>query len=226
MKIILSENIYPVIQGEGKYIGKKMLLVRLYGCDLKCTDCDTKYVWEEKADKIEFGIDDFISCLIKNVNRWSIEDILITGGSPNLYQEELKYVFELFPLLFFHIEDNASKEWDDFFLDKENIFFAFSPKIGSLKSSIKINEWKGLYKLPIDYIIKIVLKKNDYCKDDMNVLINNYHIGKSRIYLMPYGKTRKEIIENSDYIIPICYKEEYNYSSRLHILLYNNERMK
>ena len=38
--------IYPAIQGEGTMTGTPMVLLRLQGCSVGCTFCDTKETWE------------------------------------------------------------------------------------------------------------------------------------------------------------------------------------
>ena len=35
-RIYLAEEPHGVLQGEGNLIGKKMLLIRVAGCDVKC----------------------------------------------------------------------------------------------------------------------------------------------------------------------------------------------
>ena len=55
---------YPVsetflsVQGEGLHAGRKAFFIRLYGCDIQCPWCDTRYAWsggnfkEMKAEEI------------------------------------------------------------------------------------------------------------------------------------------------------------------------------
>lgn len=38
-------DIYATIQGEGKMVGTPMILLRLHGCSVGCTFCDTKETW-------------------------------------------------------------------------------------------------------------------------------------------------------------------------------------
>ncbi len=46
--VVLSVNeIFYSIQGESTYAGKPCVFVRLAGCDLRCTWCDTAYAFNE-----------------------------------------------------------------------------------------------------------------------------------------------------------------------------------
>jgi 7-carboxy-7-deazaguanine synthase len=226
MNIILTEPIHPIIQGEGKFVGKRMLVIRVCGCDLKCFNCDSKYTWMKNNNQIRFGIEKFIIYLGEKNNKYDFKDILITGGSPNLYQDAIDIITDTFCYLDFHIEDAGDKKWKDSILKRRNVFFTFSPKIGYLQSSIEIKNWKGLRYLPENYIIKIVINKKQKHFKFLYEFINSYKIPKKNIYLMPYGITGEEIIEQSKFLIPFCFENGFNYSPRLHILLFNNERMK
>jgi len=42
--------IYPTFQGEGKYMGEPVVLVRIAGCNGHCPWCDTKYAIEPYFD--------------------------------------------------------------------------------------------------------------------------------------------------------------------------------
>ena len=76
-------EIYKAIQGEGKYSGYPCTIVRVGGCNLRCSWCDTKYSYENEDIK-SVG---FISSEIQKIN---IGLVLITGGEPltndNIYK--------------------------------------------------------------------------------------------------------------------------------------------
>jgi organic radical activating enzyme len=55
-KLCLAEEPHLVIQGEGNLIGKKMLLLRVSGCNIKCRDCDSPHTWKQ-SDKISYDME-------------------------------------------------------------------------------------------------------------------------------------------------------------------------
>lgn len=84
---MLSVNeIFYSIQGESTYAGKPCVFVRLAGCDLRCTWCDTPYAFSEgrkmTIDEIVRQVDAFRSPLVE-----------VTGGEP-LLQEDVYPLME------------------------------------------------------------------------------------------------------------------------------------
>jgi 7-carboxy-7-deazaguanine synthase len=75
-------EIFESLQGESSYAGSPCLFIRLTGCNLRCTWCDTKYAYEEGKE---------IQCteIIRIINSSKTDLIEFTGGEPLLHKEEL-----------------------------------------------------------------------------------------------------------------------------------------
>ena len=82
-------EIFCSIQGESTQAGLPMIFIRLAGCNLRCSYCDTTYSYKKK---ISLSSADIVSD-IKRYEPFKLVEI--TGGEP-LLQEE---VYELFSLL-------------------------------------------------------------------------------------------------------------------------------
>jgi len=79
----LSEIFYS-LQGESSYAGFPCIFVRLAGCNLRCTYCDTKYAYEP-----EFTLS--VEGIIKEVEKYhSVKLVEITGGEPLLQKESVE----------------------------------------------------------------------------------------------------------------------------------------
>ncbi len=68
-------EIFKSIQGESSFAGLPFVIVRMTGCNLRCSYCDTQYAWEEGRE-IE------ILDLIQLVRGFETEHVLLTGGEP------------------------------------------------------------------------------------------------------------------------------------------------
>jgi organic radical activating enzyme len=102
-------EIFSSVQGEGPYVGSRQIFIRLYGCNLSCSYCDTvsaEMPFNCRVEKTP-GKRDFI----QYANPLSLEDIAeaatalklsqhdsvsLTGGEPLLYPSLIK---DLAPLL-------------------------------------------------------------------------------------------------------------------------------
>jgi len=85
-------QIYPMIQGELPNVGKPMIMVRLQGCNVGCTYCDSPY-----AQEVGSGVamsNDEICQKVSSLN-WNIKWVDISGGEPLLQRSSLKDLVEL-----------------------------------------------------------------------------------------------------------------------------------
>ena len=83
MKLKISEIFYSIL-GEGVDMGIPTIFLRLFGCNLRCTWCDSMYAVEGKEYKIMK-----IENIIREIELIDCKRICITGGEPLLQQEPL-----------------------------------------------------------------------------------------------------------------------------------------
>jgi 7-carboxy-7-deazaguanine synthase len=79
MALLVNEIFYS-IQGESIYSGRPCIFVRLSGCNLRCSYCDTQYAYE-KGEKME------IDRILRKVSELKCRLIEITGGEPLIQSE-------------------------------------------------------------------------------------------------------------------------------------------
>jgi len=75
-------EIFYSIQGESTYAGLPCAFVRLTGCNLRCSYCDTKYAYDDGEEK---SVDE----IIEKVNSYNCNLVEITGGEPLLQSETI-----------------------------------------------------------------------------------------------------------------------------------------
>ena len=81
-KLPVMEEFYT-LQGEGFNMGSAAYFVRVGGCDVGCSWCDTKRSWNPKNwPTIE------VDPIIDNVENTAAKTIVVTGGEPSLYPLE------------------------------------------------------------------------------------------------------------------------------------------
>lgn len=90
-------ELFETIQGEGSYTGQPSIFIRLQGCPIGCSWCDTKHTWEiELSDEVtkdvllakkletsqwaNFSVDQILA-LVKERD-YQAKHIVITGGEP------------------------------------------------------------------------------------------------------------------------------------------------
>ena len=60
--------------------------------------------------------------------------------------------------------------------------------------------------------------------DEIDLLVAKYEIPEKRVILMPQGTSPDAIQRRSDWLGETCVRRGYKFSSRLHILLWGDER--
>lgn len=79
--ILKITEIFPSIQGEGLRQGEATIFIRLSGCNLKCSFCDTKYAWEEGQP---YSVAQVLDEVRKMRQSFPAQWVCITGGEPLL----------------------------------------------------------------------------------------------------------------------------------------------
>jgi len=81
-------EIFYSIQGESTYAGLPCVFVRLTGCDLRCTYCDTEYAFYEGKRR---SLDEIIA----EVEKYPCKLVEVTGGEPLLQKRVHKLMSRL-----------------------------------------------------------------------------------------------------------------------------------
>jgi 7-carboxy-7-deazaguanine synthase len=74
---LVINEIFHSIQGESTQAGRPCVFVRLTGCDLRCSWCDTEYAFYEGTKR---EIDEIVA----DVARYDCDLVEVTGGEPLL----------------------------------------------------------------------------------------------------------------------------------------------
>ena len=181
MKII---EIFPSLQGEGIHQGKPCLFVRLAGCNLNCSWCDTKYSHVQ-------GDDISIHDLLEKIKSYNLQYVCITGGEPLIQiQEIIPLVKELYQCgITVDIETNGTI---DFTSIQDYASICMDIKCPSSNES---SDLSLLYKLKSTDCVKFVIG-NDTDYEYMTDILHKYPNILASVYVTSvYGTNSKTIID-------------------------------
>jgi 7-carboxy-7-deazaguanine synthase len=160
-------EIFKSIQGESSHSGLPCIFVRLTGCNLRCTYCDTEYAFYE-------GKEMPVAEVVKKVDGCGIPLVEITGGEPLLQKE-------VYPLMEKLLEKQYTvmlETGGSLALDKvpEAVIKIMDLKCpGSGEESQ--NNYENLNRLTLKDEVKfVILNREDY--DWSRKILNDYSIHK------------------------------------------------
>lgn len=170
----LSEIFYS-IQGESSFSGLPCIFIRLAGCNLRCSYCDTKYAYQKNFELT-------VQEIIKKIREYSpVSLVEVTGGEPLLQVEIYLLLDELlkegFNVL---LETNGS-----ILLDKvpEDVIKIVDIKTPSSNMSDKMNWGNIKYLYPYDEIKFVLSNRNDF--DWAVKVITDYDLLKYKVLFSP-----------------------------------------
>ncbi|MGA8830420.1 MAG: radical SAM protein [Desulfomonilaceae bacterium] len=146
-------EIFKSIQGESSFAGLPFTIVRLTGCNLRCTYCDTHYAWAE-GEQMSVGD------VVQAVEELGMKHVLVTGGEPLLQSSSLELIERLLmEQRIVLVETNGSM--DISVLPEKAIAIMDIKCPGSGQSHMM--DWDNLERLrPIDQVKFVVTDRRDY----------------------------------------------------------------
>lgn len=231
MSIKLNQIILTT-QGEGEYIGKPSLLVRVQGCNLNCDFCDSKHSTNLKDYNYSIDNDTEMNNLLilvrnKFINYHPI-NLILTGGEPFLYANNkffIKFIDKLINYFSFHtieIETNGTVSINSLLLDtfkNSNIKINISPKL--IDNEITNSNFELLKNSNIKYNIKLLYN------DNILKFIQSYNLYDygDNIYIMPITKDNniENYVSSSLEVLKFCLIHGYTLSPREQLILYKDK---
>lgn len=151
-RLVVNE-IFTSIQGESTRAGEPCTFVRLTGCDLRCTWCDTAYAFHE-------GRPMAIGDVVEEVRRRGSKLVTVTGGEP-LLQEGVRGLMADLLDAGFQVQLETSGAVSTAGLDPRVRVILDVKAPGSGEASR--NDWSNLEHLkPGDEVKLVILHREDY----------------------------------------------------------------
>ena len=233
-----------VIQGEGSLAGKRSILIRTSGCNLRCkfknSICDTPYS-SFKAESKKYLLEDIDKIIKDNP---SINYIILTGGEPTMYPEFIKHIRRTYTHHHITIETNGTLLREDLY-DQANLW-SISPKMLStvdqtMHRPIVEHQSQLIRTTPIkianlivkDSIADIQLKYVVANEEDVKESIRHLEmieqelgeqLDRDMVYLMAAGANFDELCQTRPIIGDLALKYGFSLTDRIHINFWNDKR--
>ena len=206
----LSEIFYS-LQGESSYAGLPCVFVRLAGCNLRCTYCDTKYAYESE---LALSVQE----IIKEIEKYHpVKLVEITGGEPLLQSE----CIELMRILIYDgytvlLETNNSISLKDVPRDIIKIVDFKTPSSGMSEKML----WDNIQYLNEKDELKFVIADREDFDWSINI-VEKYTLQKFQILFSPvFGKLDQT--ELAEWILKT--KLPIRLNVQMHKLLWGDKR--
>lgn len=210
-------EIFETLQGEGSFTGQPSIFIRLQGCPVGCSWCDTKHTWEVSQAKKVAPKDiivkteesetwgNFTVGQLKKVflaKGYQAKHIVITGGEPCMY--------DLTPLCIFFESNGYSCqiETSGTFEIKvsDECWVTVSPKV-NMKGGYKVLRTALLRANEIKHPVA-----TEQHVDDLKTLLNVHEISNKPIYIQPISQKKRA----TDLAIQSCIENNWRLSVQVH----------
>jgi 7-carboxy-7-deazaguanine synthase len=219
-------EIFESIQGEGPWAGTRSLFIRTSGCNLRCSFCDTPYTsWKPE------GTARSLEELVREVAGSSAPDVVITGGEPLLVPTLPSLISHSRALGKRVTVETAGTVDLEFTCD----LVAISPKLAN--SNPVGTPWESRHdaaRLRPDVIrsllsrspgiLKFVIEEHHDINEVLALLKSMPDLSHSLVWLMPQARTREQLRDKSSWLRELARSHGFNFSSRLHVEMFGNQR--
>lgn len=185
-------EIFLSIDGEGCRTGLPVVFVRLYGCNLNCSYCDTRYSCEGQEYK-EMSLYD----ILVEVLNYGVPRVTLTGGEPLIHPGVKDLIVSLVANdIEVNIETNGAVDLDEFIEFKYNskVIFTMDYKCKSSGMQEKMILSNLVFLQPKDVIKFVVSNYNEM--EEMEYILEA-SMCKAQVYVSPvFGAIEpKELVE-------------------------------
>ncbi|MBA3653415.1 MAG: 4Fe-4S cluster-binding domain-containing protein [Actinobacteria bacterium] len=221
--VIISEIFGPTVQGEGPSLGRRCGFVRLGRCNLACSFCDTPFTWRwtDHDPAVELR-DASVDEIVTRLDTMAVDMVVISGGEPLVQQRELKPLVDAV---------RVERRWR---IEVETA--------GTIAPLLDVDQWNVSPKLansgnPRDRrykpdvlqalaatgraVFKFVVVDPADLDEIASIVEDN---GLTNVWLMPEGTDATTLAQRMAWVAPAAVDRGWNVTTRLHILIWGDER--
>lgn len=225
----VNEVFGPTVQGEGPYTGQRVSFLRLAGCNLTCSWCDTPYAWDwERYDRKAESHRREISDLGEEIQQHGTTQLVVTGGEPLSQQKGIVALRGVLPQHRIHVETNGTIVPNEATVLAVRIF-AVSPKLahaGDPKDA-------RLVPAALETFAELAWQDRAFFKfvaktthdlTEIATLVRTYRIPNDAVWVMPEGADRTTHLRHMELLADGIVAHGWNLGTRLHVLAWGTKR--
>ena len=226
----VSEVFGPTIQGEGPYAGRRAYFLRLGGCNLSCSWCDTPWTWDaERFDLRDEIAEREIAEVTASIPAGAL--VVLTGGEPLLQQDTAGWALLMAHArvhgLRLHVETNGTilPNWASVSVVHA---FVVSPKLANAGAHRGHQDptvhpgWSTVARRHEAHLKVVCDTADDVDRAAKLAAELGWYPG--RVWIMPQGVTSTELLERWPALAERAVSLGLNATQRLHILAWGDQR--
>ena len=174
MSTLRINEIFYSIQGESSRIGIPTVFVRLTGCPMRCSYCDTAYAFHDGQQKE-------IEEIIQEIKKFDTNYVTVTGGEPLAQKNCIDLMNQLCELGYqVSLETGGALDIKDVHSKVKIILDVKTPKSNEDKN----NFWPNLAKIKLNDEIKFVIQDFEDFSWSVDI-IEKYQLNQNQILFSP-----------------------------------------
>jgi 7-carboxy-7-deazaguanine synthase len=237
--LLVNELFGPVWQGEGRQAGQLAAFLRLGGCNLACSWCDTPHAvffderkaqlhregkaYDPQVELVRLSVGEVLQKLAGFLPHGGL--LIVSGGEPMLQRNKLDLLVTAALAGGLDVAFETAGTIHPGVLADKQIHWTVSPKLnGSGNELGKRFKPEVLYRyneLGADF--KFVVT-NPADMAEVRDLVEELGIPHRQVWIMPEGTTRDDVLWHAHAAKNFALANLYNFTLRQHVLLYGNER--
>lgn len=228
--LTLSEVFGPTIQGEGPSTGRRASFIRLGGCNLSCSWCDTPYTWDASRYDLRAELRrEPVDAIAERALVGAAGLVVISGGEPLLHQNQPGWT-RLLDLLTaagvdIEIETNGTVPPTLPTLDR-GVRFNCSPKLAHSGDPearrIRPVALAGLVASGRAIFKFVAATEADV--DEAAEVATRYGLPARTVWISPEGTGIDAVLSHTKVIAEPTIRHGFNLGTRLHTLVWGAER--
>ena len=221
--MIINEIFGPTVQGEGPSIGRRCGFVRLGRCNLACEWCDSAFTWRWTDHDPGAELHDMaVPEVLEPLDAMDVDMVVVTGGEPLLQQRDLKELVDALRVeRGWRVEvETAGTIGPELSVDQWNV----SPKLANSGNKLDrrykpdvLRAFQATGRAAFKFVVAEAADLDEVAAITSECALSN-------VWLMPEGVDADTINARLRWLAPEAIARGWNVTTRLHILLWGDER--